>query len=72
MSALDSGIAKLGSIISFENLPIDRNDNLWSDIRNDCRLTLDELSALKNAVCSSGQGKASFVSSDSSFLFYSI
>ena len=56
MSALDNGKAKLGDIISFDNLPKDRNDNLWTEIRKDCHLTLDELSALKNAVCSSGQG----------------
>jgi hypothetical protein len=54
MSALDSGKTKLGTIISFENLPKDRNDSLWTEIRTDCGLTLDELSALKNAVCPQG------------------
>ena len=56
MSALDSGKAKLGDIISFDDLPKDRNDNLWNRIENKCHLTIGELSALKNAVCSSGQG----------------
>jgi hypothetical protein len=54
MSALDSGKTKLGTIIAFENLPKDRNDSLWTEIRTDCGLTLDELSALKNAVCPQG------------------
>ena len=56
MSALDSGKAKLGDIISFDDLPKDRNDNLWNRIENKCHLTIGELSALKNAVCSSGEG----------------
>ncbi len=53
---LDSGKAKLGTIISFDDLPMDRNDDLWKEIESDCHLTLGEVSALKNAVCSSGQG----------------
>jgi len=57
MSALDTGKAKLGAIISFENLPRDRNANLWTRIENDCHLTLNELSALQNAVCSPAKSK---------------
>lgn len=37
----------MGSIISFEDLPKDRNGNLWIEIRNDCRLSLGELYALR-------------------------
>jgi hypothetical protein len=54
MSALNSGKTKLGTIIAFDNLPKDRNDNLWTEIRTNCNLTLDELSALKNAVSPPG------------------
>lgn len=52
MSALISGTDKLGNIISFDDLPKDRNANLWIEIRNKCELSLGELSALQNAVCS--------------------
>jgi hypothetical protein len=54
MSALNSGKTKLGTIIAFDNLPKDRNDSLWTEIRTDCDLTLNELSALKNAACPPG------------------
>ncbi len=56
MSSLDSGKAKLATIIAFDDLPRDRNDALWKEIESDCHLTLGEVSALKNAACSSGQG----------------
>ncbi len=51
-SALESAKSKLSDgSISFEDLPKDRNDNLWIEIRTECHLLLGELSALKNAVC---------------------
>ena len=56
MRALDSGKTKLIDVIDFEDLPKDRNDNLWNEIRELCRLTIAEVSALKNAVCSPPPG----------------
>ena len=52
MDSLQSGKDKLVGHIQYGNLPKDRNDGLWVEIRVECGLTLDELSALKNAVCS--------------------
>jgi hypothetical protein len=52
MNSLETAKAKLLGHILFENLPKDRNEPLWSEIRNNCNLTLDEVSALKNSVCS--------------------
>lgn len=49
--SLHSAKAKLEGHILFGNLPSDRNDSLWSEIRHECRLTLDELAALKKATC---------------------
>lgn len=40
--------------ISYENLPTDRGDSLWNRIETKADLTLDEISALKNAVCQGG------------------
>jgi len=37
--------------ISFEDLPTDRGDSLWDEIRTDASLTRGEFSALKNAAC---------------------
>jgi len=47
--------------VSYENLPTDRIDPLWIEIReNDNKpLSLNEISALKNAVC---QGKSTLTS----------
>eukprot|EP01031_Cornospumella_fuschlensis_P032735 gene32734-39573_t len=50
--SLDSAKAKLRGHILIENLPTDRNDNLWGEIRHECGLNLDELAALKKAFCS--------------------
>jgi hypothetical protein len=50
---ISNPIAPLQSF-SFENLPIDRNDTLWAEIRTSYGLSLEELSALKNARCSQG------------------
>ena len=37
---------------SFDNLPLDRNDGIWTEFRNPpYSLDLEELSALKNARC---------------------
>uniref|UniRef100_A0A0G4G1E0 Uncharacterized protein n=1 Tax=Chromera velia CCMP2878 TaxID=1169474 RepID=A0A0G4G1E0_9ALVE len=36
----------------FDDLPTDRNDNIWNQIRADYNLTLPELSALTNERCS--------------------
>lgn len=57
MSDIETAKVKLGSIIQFENLPRDRNAVLWNRIERECQLTLDELAALQNAVCSSAVGK---------------
>ena len=54
-----SGRAKLaGNLVNppvagveFNDLPADRNDNLWNVIQNTYQLSLEELSALKNARC---------------------
>jgi hypothetical protein len=46
-------ISKPTAPFQFENLPTDRNDGLWSEIRTEYGLALEELSALKNARCSS-------------------
>ena len=34
----------------FEDLPKDRSDPLWIDIKKECDLTLPEVSALKNEI----------------------
>jgi hypothetical protein len=51
MSSLESAKVKLGNYIVYEDLPRDRIDPLWAEIRLECGLTVGELSAL-NAVCS--------------------
>jgi hypothetical protein len=38
----------------FENLPIDRNENLWKEISGTYELDLEETCALKHACCSQG------------------
>ena len=58
--ALESGAEKLEGVVSLANLPKNRNANAWTKIVNDCHLTLDELSALQNVVCSTGHGKTFF------------
>jgi hypothetical protein len=40
----------------FENLPADRNASIWDRIERTYELSLEELSALQNARCSSQQG----------------
>ena len=57
MNALEVGKSKLVGHIQLENLPKDRNDILWVEIRSECGLTLDEVSALKNEVCINTQRK---------------
>ncbi len=71
MKDLDSAKGKLTGIIRYENLPRDRNDNLWAEIRNDCHLTLDELSVLKNDVCSASSSQGiHFLNDFSNVPFY--
>ena len=51
VNKLEEALRKLGSF-SFENLPLDRNDDIWAALRNSpYNLDLEELSALKNARC---------------------
>ena len=38
----------------FDDLPSDRNDPLWNTIQTQAGLSLPQLSALKNARCSTG------------------
>ena len=52
MNSLETAKAKLEGHILFDDLPKRDADPLWSEIRSDCHLTLGEVSALKNAVCS--------------------
>jgi hypothetical protein len=51
MSALYRARGKLNGVTTFENLPVNVNDPLWTEIRTECHLTLEELIALKNARC---------------------
>ncbi len=48
--------------MEFLDLPAERNDMLWSEIRDEYKLTIPELSALKNARC---QGVSALVMSNS-------
>jgi len=52
-----SGVAKLPPDFLFEDLPNDRSDPLWTEIRTTYNLSLAELSALKNARCQQGKIK---------------
>lgn len=72
MSSLDTGKIKLQGHILYDNLPKDRVDPLWNVIKDDCGLTLDELSALKNSVCLVQNAVSVQPTSKSinSFLFY--
>ena len=52
VNKLEEARRKLGSF-SFENLPLERNDVIWAELRlSPYNLDLEELSALKNARCS--------------------
>uniref|UniRef100_A0A0K6S6F5 Protein kinase domain-containing protein n=1 Tax=Chromera velia CCMP2878 TaxID=1169474 RepID=A0A0K6S6F5_9ALVE len=63
-TSLEQAKRKLGDgnpPFPFDDLPTDRNDNLWSQIQEKYKLTLPELSALKNERCpapSSGHNDA--------------
>eukprot|EP00597_Dinobryon_sp_UTEXLB2267_P001166 CAMPEP_0170072866 /NCGR_PEP_ID=MMETSP0019_2-20121128/10408_1 /TAXON_ID=98059 /ORGANISM="Dinobryon sp., Strain UTEXLB2267" /LENGTH=179 /DNA_ID=CAMNT_0010282073 /DNA_START=41 /DNA_END=580 /DNA_ORIENTATION=+ len=49
--ALEEALRKLRPF-NFENLPLDRNDGIWAELRSPpYSLDLEELSALKNARC---------------------
>ena len=52
---LQTALLKLG-VFSFENLPLDRIDDIWTRLEHPpYNLDLEELSALKNARCSAGK-----------------
>lgn len=53
MSSFATAIDKLERHNLLDSLPKDRGDPLWTEICEACSLTHDEISALKNAVCSS-------------------
>lgn len=55
MSSLELAKSKLQGYINFEDLPERDTAPLWDRIERDCHLTIGELSALQNAVCSTGQ-----------------
>jgi len=49
--ALEEALRKLRPF-NFENLPLDRNDGIWAELRSPpYSLDLEQLSALKNARC---------------------
>ena len=52
MNSLEAAKTKLEGHILFEDLPKRDSDPLWDRIERDCCLTLGEVSALKNVVCS--------------------
>ena len=68
MSVLESALQKIRIIHStlsddalLEAFPTDRNDSLWTEIKNRYSLEVIEISALKNKTClQSNQGKMIF------------
>mmetsp|Transcript_26202 Transcript_26202/g.37509 ORF Transcript_26202/g.37509 Transcript_26202/m.37509 type:complete len:331 (-) Transcript_26202:445-1437(-) len=55
MNKLEEARRQLGPF-NFENLPLDRNDGIWAELRSPpYSLDLEELSALKNARCTPAQ-----------------
>lgn len=62
---LETAKGKLEGHILFENLPKGDTDPLWDKIEIRCSLNLDEVGALKNAVCHQHhfvEGEDSYVS----------
>jgi len=56
MNKLEEARRQLGPF-NFENLPLDRNDGIWAELRSPpYSLDLEELSALKNARCTPAPG----------------
>ena len=56
MNKLEEARRKLGPF-NFEYLPLDRNDNIWAELRSPpYSLDLEELSALRNARCIQAPG----------------
>lgn len=49
--SLESAKKKLSASFPLENLPCDRQNPMWTDIKESFDLTLAELSALKNSAC---------------------
>ena len=68
MSVLESALQKIRIIHStlsddalLEAFPTDRNDSLWTELKNSYSLEVIEISALKNKTClQSNQGKMTF------------
>ena len=54
MDAIDSAKSKIEGHIQYENLPKRYTDPLWNDVRRECGLSLNEMNALKNDICSQG------------------
>ena len=52
-SNLESAMEKIKDVCPFDDLPAERNDDIWKELYGVCNLTLGELSALKNARCPS-------------------
>ena len=52
---LKSALAKLPNDVKVPDLPATTTDPLWADYRLEYRLTLLELTALKNARCPAGK-----------------
>lgn len=48
MTSLPAAKTKLEGASPLDDLPTDRNDPWWTNIRDDYHLTLSELTALKN------------------------
>ena len=54
-SFLQSAVAKLPDNVALRDLPATTTDPLWTECRLECKLTLHELTALKNARCPAGK-----------------
>ena len=50
-SNFERAMKKVGDFCLFNDLPSDRNDVLWTDLKKERELTFAELSALKNVRC---------------------
>ena len=50
MATLGNALVKLTGDWTIDSLPINFNDNLWNDVKQDCGLTNPEVSLLKTEV----------------------
>jgi hypothetical protein len=57
LESAKSALASGNPPYPFSDLPNDRNDCLWTEIRTEYQLSLPQLSALKNERCSDASGK---------------